>query len=122
MSKLLFFAVSVNAFELGKVNVVVPNLEATVFVDLSNNTEKKVGATSKILDVSGLDLRIGYCETSEILVALGLDLVKLESFGININYAWKNSLDLTVGYWGGYNFKTEKFSYGLMGVFAKIKF
>ena len=121
---LLLSVSNLYAVELGVVNIQVPNLETTAFLEFcGNSVEKKIGATSKFFTIGDLiDGRIGYLEGGTYIGALGFDLEKLEKLGINVEYAWQGTLDISVGYWVGYNFHLQKGTNGLMAVFLKFYF
>lgn len=113
---LLFSVFYVQAIDL-------PNLEITSLLDLNTEpVDKLIGFTSKIFSFKDIDLRVGYCNRRDFIGSIGFDLIKLEKLNANINYAWEELLKIDVGIWCGYNFKTKRYSYGVLGVVLQINF
>jgi len=84
-----------------------------------NNTNSSFGTamTSVLLRHKiGFEFRIGYIAGNEIkntfLASLCYDLKKLNDLGINVEYAWSDSLNLSIGLWYGIDIKESLTHWG----------
>lgn len=107
---------------LGDLEVPNPNLEASVFYDL---TEGKFlgGATSEILAWKCFELRFGYVSNDycKWLICPSLNFDKLTELGLKVG-SWFKDNKISIGYWIGYDFEQKRWGNGLMGVALRIEF
>jgi hypothetical protein len=96
----------------------IPNLELTKLLSFKDQ-EFHDAVTSKFCEYKKIESRIGYQLKSEVMVgALSFNLKNLPA---QIDYAWKDSVNLSIGLYLGYNFKSKDLDYGLGAVILSIK-
>jgi len=98
----------------------VPNLKACYYYDF-NSRLSCVGAESTLLKYKILNLNIGYIDndnlTNTITTSLSIDLSKIGT----VEYILRDFYS-SCGVWFGYNFKENKYGYGVSATLIKIEF
>jgi len=103
-----------------------PNIEASAIFDNTNSSFGTAMTSVLLRHKIGFEFRIGYIAGNEIkntfLASLCYDLKKLNDLGINVEYAWSDSLNLSIGLWYGIDIKESLTHWGLMATVIKVKF
>lgn len=98
----------------------IPNLEATTLLSCKNFTIG-AGLTSKMVSVKDVDFRVGYVSGNKFVMGLSYDLSNLDKIG-DVEYIWKGSLTTSFLLWGGLDFDTGEYDYGVSVILGSIKF
>jgi len=99
----------------------VPNLETSILYDFTER-ELVTGLTSKLISYGDFDIRVGITEKNKSIMSLTFDLKKLEELGTKINYGWGESLLISLGVWGGYDFNNNLWGWGISTVLVEVTF
>jgi hypothetical protein len=68
-----------------------------------------------------LDLRIGYVSGNKFVMGISYDLENLEDIA-DVEYAWEDTLLATLLVWGGLDFDTGEYDYGVSMILVSVIF
>lgn len=96
----------------------IPNLEASALLSLKN-AKLSAGVTSRIISYKDIDLRVGYITGNKFVMGLSYDLDNLDKLA-DVDYSWRRDLIATILVWGGKDFDTGEYDYGVSMILISI--
>ena len=98
---------SIVVFAEVTIKTALPNLEVTTLNSWKDG-HLEMAMTSKILQISKTNFRVGYVpESKKVISAFSYDIKNLESLGLRITYLWDGLIDSAIGFYCGYDFSSE---------------
>ena len=98
----------------------IPNLEVSTLLSCKNFT-LSVGVTSRIMSFKDVDLRVGYVTGNKWVMGLSFDLDNLEKIA-DVEYIWEDTLLTSLLVWGGLDFGTGEYDYGVSIILVSANF